>query len=332
MNRTLYLSIVMMQLLCVSCGSGKTNATAESTDTIALVKAPVFNADSAYAYTDAQCAFGPRVMNSTAHDKCGDYIVKKFRQYGAHITEQRTEVTGYDGKTLHCRNIIASFSPEKKERVMICGHWDSRPWADNDPDSTKHHTPVMAANDAASDVAVMIEIARLIQIQKPTVGVDLICFDAEDYGTPQWSKQPDDESTWCLGSTYWAQNMHVANYSPRFGILMDMVGGQGASFAQESLSKQLAPEVVKNVWDIAEQVGWGSYFPKTEGGAVTDDHLPVNRIAKIPCIDIIPYYGNNPQSSFGPTWHTTSDDMAHIDRNTLRAVGQTVTQVIYNEK
>jgi hypothetical protein len=113
---------------------------------------------------------------------------------------------------------------------------------------------------------------------------------------------------------------------------MDMVGGQGASFAQESLSKQLAPEVVKNVWDIAEQVGWGSYFPKTEGGAVTDDHLPVNRIAKIPCIDIIPYYGNNPQSSFGPTWHTTSDDMAHIDRNTLRAVGQTVTQVIYNEK
>jgi hypothetical protein len=319
-------------LACGACSNKQTSQAVSNPDTVAMVQTPAFNTDSAYAFTAAQCAFGPRTMNSAAHDDCGDYIVAKFTQYGATVIEQNTDVIGYDGRTLHCRNIIASYSPDKTDRVLICGHWDSRPWADNDPDSTKWHTPVMAANDAASDVAVMLEMARLIQKQAPTVGVDFVCFDAEDYGTPQWSGKPDDENTWCLGSRYWAHNLHVENYRARFGILMDMVGGQGATFAQEMLSKQYAPEVVKKVWNAAEQLGLGAFFPKTDGGQITDDHGPVNTIANIPCIDIIPFYANDPQSSFGPTWHTTSDNMQHIDKQVLGAVGRTVLQVIYNEK
>jgi len=110
-----------------------------------------------------------------------------------------------------------------------------------------------------------------------------------------------------------------------------MVGGQGARFYQEQVSMHFAPDVVRRVWDAAETVGYGSYFPKEEGGGITDDHVPVNQKARIPCIDIIPYYPDCEASSFGPTWHTVNDDMAHIDRNTLRAVGQTVIQVLFTE-
>jgi len=164
-----------------------------------------------------------------------------------------------------------------------------------------------------------------------TLGVDFICFDAEDWGTPQWDDTPSDGDTWALGAQYWAANPHVDGYTARYGILLDMVGGQGAQFYQEQQSLQYARSIVDKVWRASQVVGFGSFFPSREGVGITDDHLPVNRVAKIPCIDIIPYYPDCPQSSFGPTWHTVNDDMAHIDRNTLQAVGQTLIQVLWSE-
>ena len=203
-------------------------------------------------------------------------------------------------------------------------------WADNDPDSANWHKPVLAANDAASDVAVMLEMARLIQLHPIEIGIDFICFDAEDYGVPQWSDQAGDASSWCLGSQYWAANPHVYGYQARFGILMDMVGGRGSTFSKEGYSQRYASQVVDLVWNTAAQLGYGQFFPMRDGGYITDDHVPVNEIAGIPCIDIIPYFTDAP-SGFGPTWHTVNDNMEHIDRQVLKAVGQTVTQVIYNE-
>lgn len=333
-SKGIYLLLIVFLLAGVSaCGnSKKTTAAADGTEMQAV--GPTFSADSAYAYCEAQCAFGPRTMNSEAHDSCGAWIAAKFRQYGMAVTEQKATLNGYDGTPLRCTNIIASYKPELTTRILLCAHWDSRPWADNDPDSSNWRKPVMAANDGASGVAVMIEIARLLKLHGDSlaVGVDFVCFDAEDWGTPQWSDHADDASTWALGANHWAHSPHSEGYDARYGILLDMVGGQGGCFYQESVSRQYAPAIVDKVWNAARTVGYGSYFPTEEGGMITDDHVPVNEVAKIPTIDIIPYYPDCEQSSFGPTWHTIADNMDNIDRNTLQAVGQTVVQVLFSEK
>lgn len=310
-----------------ACGNRTANNNVPEQDTMAL--APDFNADSAYAYTAAQCEFGPRVPNTDTHVRCGHYIAEKFRSFGAVVIDQYVDLKAFDGTVLKARNIIASYNPDAEVRILLCGHWDSRPWADNDPDSANWRRPVLAANDAASDVAVMLEIARSVSKNPLKIGLDLICFDAEDYGTPQFMGG-GNEASWCLGSQYWAQNPHKYGYKAMYGILMDMVGGRGSTFSKESFSLQYAAQVVDKVWNTAESLGYGNYFPKREGGYITDDHIPINQIARIPCIDIVPYYTDGP-SGFGPTWHTVSDDMEHIDKNVLKAVGQTVLQVVYNE-
>ncbi len=318
------LIITTSLILQAACGHKQT-ATTES-----VPVGPDFSADSAFTFCQLQCDFGPRTMNSEAHDLCGQWIAERFRQYGMEVTEQKADLTGYDGTTLKSTNIIASHRPELADRILLCAHWDSRPWADNDPDEANWHKPVMAANDGASGVAVMLEIARLLQQNDSLkIGVDFICFDAEDWGTPQWSEDNSDSDTWALGAQYWAAHPHRTGYKARFGILLDMVGGEGARFYREQYSTHFASHVVNLVWKAAETVGYSSYFPMKDGGAITDDHVPVNRVAGIPCIDIVPYYPDCEASSFGPTWHTVNDNMQHIDRNTLKAVGQTLVQVLF---
>ena len=333
-------SKIMIALLIVALIAGaafnflpSNKAEVSETEEIEKVQpvGPDFNADSAYIYLQEQCDFGPRTMNSTAHDKCEKWIIQKFEQYGCKVTTQKATLTGYDGTPLRSTNIIASYNPEATTRIMFCAHWDCRPWADNDPDSTNWHKPIVAANDAASGVGVMIELARILKGSGLELGVDFICFDAEDYGTPQWFEGEDPGDTWALGAQYFANNL-PEGYAPRYGILLDMVGGVGAKFYREGMSMQYAPAIVKKVWNAARQVGYGSYFPKDDGGMITDDHIPVNQTANIPCIDVIPYYPDCAQSSFGPTWHTIADNMDNIDKNTLKAVGQTMVQVLFTEK
>lgn len=317
-------------LMCCSCKS--TKKADNDTETMVAV-GPEFNADSAYLFCEKQCDFGPRTMNSDAHDKCGAWIVDKFKQYGCSVIEQKADLKAYDGTMLKSNNIIASYKPELTTRILLCAHWDCRPWADNDPDSTNWHKPVMGANDGASGIAVMLEIAR--QLQKSdslNIGVDFVCFDAEDWGIPQWSDAEDNGDSWALGAQYWAENPHKAGYEARFGILLDMVGGVGARFYQEGMSKQYAQPIVNKIWTAARAAGYESLFPNEQGGYVTDDHIPVNQKTKIPTADIIAFYPNCQQSSFGPTWHTVNDTIENIDRNILKAVGQTVIQVLFSEK
>ena len=335
MGKSLIITIMAATAMITAISSCKSKRQAsDATEMVAQTPVgPDFNADSAYLFCQAQCDFGPRTMNTKAHDDCGKWIANKFRQYGCTVTEQETDLTGWDGKTLKCTNIIASYKPEETTRILLCAHWDSRPWADNDPDTANWHKPVMAANDGASGVAVLLEIARIIQeADSLGVGIDFVCFDAEDYGIPQWSDAPDNGDSWALGAQYWAKNPHRQGYEATYGILLDMVGGEGARFYQEGVSVQLAPAVVNKIHAAAKVVGFGSYFPDKVGGSVTDDHVPVNQYAKIPTADIIPYYPDCTQSTFGPTWHTVNDTMEHIDRNTLKAVGQTLVQVLFSEK
>ena len=331
----LSIMITSALLLLASCGGTQKSATPASTPREEPV-AFTFSADSAYQFCQLQCDFGPRTMNSEAHERCGQWIVSQFERFGLTVTEQRATLKGFDGTPLLSNNIIASYRPDLQDRILICAHWDSRPWADNDPNPDNHRKPVMAANDGASGVAVMLEIARLLgentdyittaqrqPVYPLNVGVDFVCFDAEDWGDDGHS------DSWALGAQHWAAHLHKPGYKARYGILLDMVGGQNARFCREAYSLYYAPQVVDRVWRAAEVAGYSSYFPKEDGGAITDDHGPVNQVAGIPCIDIIPYYPECEESSFGPTWHTVSDDMQHIDRATLKAVGQTLVQLLF---
>lgn len=312
-----------------ACKNNKSATTDNSAPEVHLT--PVaFSADSAFAHVEAQCAFGPRVPNSAAHKACGDYIAARFRQYGLTVTEQRQTFTGWDGKRLDGRNIIASYKPEAGERVVIAAHWDSRPWADADPDTTRHREPVMAANDGASGIAVMLETARLISRLAPAVGVDFVCFDMEDYGAPYWGTADDNGKDWCLGSQYWAEQAVATGYRARYGVLLDMVGGRDARFCFEGFSSRYAEPVMRRIWDTAERVGAGHLFLKQDGGYATDDHLPMNEVAGIPTVDIIPFIADA-EHSFGATWHTTSDTPENISRENLRLVGQTLLQLLSEE-
>lgn len=333
----IYLPVILGCFLGLSTACNRTSrsssdaqiqsATRQQQDT----PAPAFDAKQAHTFIKEQCDFGPRVPNSQAHQTCGEYLAAQFESFGCTVTNQYADLKAFDGTVLKGRNIIASVNPEATQRILLCAHWDSRPWADNDSNPDKHRTPIDGANDGASGVAVMLEIARQIQQHPVGIGIDFICFDAEDYGRPSW--EPDeqsDEMYWCLGSQHWAAHPHVKEYKARFGILMDMVGGRGNSFAQEMVSLYYAPQVVRNVWNTAHRLGYGDYFPKSQGGYLIDDHVPVNQIAGIPCIDIVPHHEDGP-SSFGATWHTVDDTPENIDPLVLKAVGQTVMQVIYNE-
>ncbi len=319
-----FFPVIGVLFLCACCTTRKSQISQQQS-TVSIE----FNADSAYAFCTAQCDFGPRTMNSEAHEQCSRWIQQKFAQYGYQVQTQKADLKGYDGTILKSTNIIAHHpsTDSSLPTILICAHWDSRPWADNDPDEANWHKPVLAANDGASGVAVMLELARVLQQNDSAcLAVDFVCFDAEDWGVPQWSNQVDGDS-WALGAQHWSSQYQGSNY--QYGILLDMVGGQGAKFYREGYSQQYARRIVDQVWQAAAAAGYGSFFPMKDSGYVTDDHVPVNEKAHIPCIDIINHYPDCQQSSFGPTWHTVSDDMQHIDVNTLKAVGQTLVQLIY---
>jgi len=329
-NKLTFLLALTGVLFLSSCG-GHTATSTSKTDTIALAPCPTFVADSAFRYIQEQCNFGPRITGSKESSKCAQYIMDKFRGFGAKIFLHESKVVIYDGTRLNCSNIMASLNPDNPDRILICSHWDSRPWADNDPNPKNHKKPVLAANDGASGVGIMLELCRILQQQPISTGIDFVCFDAEDMGTPRWAEDENErEDTWCLGSRNWAQWANEHNYTARYGILLDMVGGRGNTFARELVSMQYAAPVVELIWRLAHQIGYGHYFPMKDGGYLIDDHVNVNKICNIPCLDIIPYYEDGP-SSFGPTWHTVDDTPENIDPFVLEAVGQTITQLLYND-
>ena len=288
------------------------------------VDTPTFNTDSAYFFVEQQVLFGPRSPNSPAHKKCGDYLVAKLEEYGAKMFIQESVESRFDGKKLNMKNIIGSFSPEKKNRVFLCAHWDSRFIADHD--TIRNKETIDGANDGASGVGVLLEIARQVSLKKPEVGVDVIFFDLEDQG----EGGTGDVLSWCIGSQYWSKNPHISNYNAEYGILLDMVGAPGAIFTQEAYSVEYAKEIVDKYWSQAIESGFSDYFSFDKTPGIIDDHLPINEIMKIPTIDIIEY-DSSTENYFNKFWHTHGDGMNNISKETLNAVGQTVMDVLYNE-
>ena len=337
--RKLYLSRYLLLpatlLLCTnSCKSpGPKEKTTGTTDIESTnVIFPAFNADSALFFVKAQTDFGPRVPGTKAHEACAGWLLKKLQGYTQNASIQSFKARVFTGEVYNGKNIIASFNPDKRARIMLCSHWDARPFADHDPDPAKRDQPVMAANDGASGVGVLLELARLLKEQNPEIGVDIVFFDLEDYGPTQDKQTEGNNEEWGLGSQYWSRNPHVTDYRARFVILLDMVGAKGAKFMKEGFSMYFAPDKVKKVWDIAASLGYQQYFPDETGGYINDDHYFINEIRKVPAIDIIHLDPNSSNGSFFEYWHTTGDTFDKIDRETLKVVGEVITKVVYAEK
>jgi uncharacterized protein (DUF1330 family) len=285
---------------------------------------PNFNGDSAFTYVKYQADLGPRNPGSAAHNKVVEYYEKQFNRMGAQVLIQAGNVKTYDGKNWLLKNVIASFYPEQTDRILLCAHYDSRPFCEKESDPKKEQSPCPGVNDGASGVGVLMEVARQIRATDPKIGIDIVLFDLEDYGDN--GGMPD---TWCLGSQYWSKNPHKAGYTAKYGILLDMVGAKDAKFPKEEISMFYANDVVTKIWKAAKTSGASAYFVDTESGEMTDDHAFVNKIAQIPCVDIIHYDAY--KNSFFDHHHRNSDDISTIDKATLQAVGQTLLEVIYNE-
>ncbi len=327
-------------LLCLSIGisllscGGKRVAEAESNsanDKLSYIHLRGnFSADSAYAHIARQVSFGPRVPGTAGHKACRDYIVETLNKYAADtIIVQETEVEAFNGTVLPITNIMARFNPGMNRRILLVAHWDTRPWADLENSRELRDKPIPGANDGASGVGVLLEIARNFQLLDPAVGVDLLFVDAEDFGNSEGFA--DNTDTWCLGTQYWVEHMPYAKGTPKpvYGILLDMVGGKNARFHKEMFSNQNAPNITNRIWSEAARLGYDNIFISSPGGAVTDDHIFLNR-AGIPTTDIIETI-NETTGTFPPTWHTHNDNLENIDKKSLEAVGRTVLNVIYKE-
>lgn len=296
-----------------------------------LPPTPAFNADSAYAFVQRQVDFGPRVPGTPAHTACVDWMVARLKAAGAEVIEQTGTVTVYTGQKLPLRNLFARWAPDRKERILLLAHYDTRPMADKDDE--RKNQPIDGANDGGSGVGVLLEIARHLAAKEHGPGVDILFTDVEDHGQPSGAMALDDNSidTWALGAQYFAKNPPVPGYQARFGILLDMVGAKDAVFYREAISMQFAPAVVSKVWKTAAALGHGERFvQETKYFVGTDDHVPINRTLRIPTIDIIEYH--EATGAFHPSWHTHDDNMAVIDRASLHAVGSTVLEVVWKER
>lgn len=322
--RIFIIAAVAILSLSAACGASKsTETTADSaTETESLTENLLFSGDNAFRLAERQLSFGPRVPGTKAHSECYEWLRDSLEATGAKLTVQNATLTTFDGTKIPMRNIFGQFNPEASDRILLLAHWDCRPWADQDPHPDNHTKPVAGANDAASGVAVLLELARVIGESSTTKGIDILFADAEDWGT-----EGDDDS-WALGTRYFAQNPPVQDYSPSGAILLDMVGAPDATFMREYFSEKSNSSLADRIWAKGASLGYGKYFVNRLGSAVTDDHVELIK-AGIPAIDIIDYRDG---SGFFSAWHTVSDTMEAISPVTLEAVGHTLESLLMDHR
>jgi len=284
------------------------------------VTIPTFSGRSAFGYLIRQTSFGPRNPGSNGHKDCLNFMTSTLQGFADDVRLQQFTQAGYNGEVLRLTNVVASFRPEATARILLCAHWDTRPRAEHDPDRSRRNQAILGANDGASGVAVLLEIASLLKTQRPNVGVDLVFFDGEDYGVE------GDQPNYLLGSRYFAKNLPAAGYVPRFGVLLDMVGDSNLELPKEAHSVRYAPDVVNLIWGKASELGI-SQFIDSPGEEILDDHVPLNE-AGIKTIDLIDF--NYPDQS-NRYWHTHQDTPEHCSAESLEAVGTVLTHVLYTQ-
>ena len=303
-----------------------------ATENGAVLEPADFMTDSCYAFIQKQVAFGPRVPGNANHAACGNWLIAKFKSYNCSVKEQLGSMPNWEGGITPVRNIIASVHAGATKRIVLAAHWDSRPYGDKDPDPSKHKQPIDGANDGASGVGVLLELARISKDLPEDIGVDFILFDSEDGGKPEWAPDGENDAySWCLGSQFWAKQK--PQRTMRYAVLLDMVGAEGARFHKEGYSMQSAGNAVNRIWGHAAKLGYGEYFPNEETAGIVDDHLFMIQ-ANVPSLDIVDMRPNfmGTQYEFGGSHHTHSDNMSVISKPTLKAVGHTLAYTVWNLK
>lgn len=330
--RRFFIALGLSAVLLAGChGAGNKQEAAKSAIDYTKVQTPDFNADSAYGFVASQVGFGFRTPGSEGQHKCANYLVQQMSRWCDTVIVQEFSTTLWNGTEVKGKNIIATInalegSPEGK-RVLLAAHWDSRMWADHDADKNNHHKPFDGANDGASGVGVLMELARAVGSQRLTIPIDIIFFDVEDQGTPDWADGYEEDS-WCKGSQYWSRNPHVPFYTATYGVLLDMVGTEQPRYTKEQVSREFAGGIMNKIWTAAAAIGYGNMFLNNETSPILDDHYYVNRIAGIPMVDIVQ---NSPGCSFFKHWHTMGDNMEHVDKNSLKAVGEVLLKTLYGD-
>ncbi|MBR0195716.1 MAG: M28 family peptidase [Paludibacteraceae bacterium] len=318
MRRNFFLGILGVLGILVSCNKKPV-----------AVERPSFSADSAYSFIERQMDFGPRVPNSKGHNDCAVWLIQQLRSYGALVELQKGQMPDYRGNMQQIYNIIGHFSTPAiatRSRILLGAHYDTRPWCDEEEVYADRFYNVPGANDGASGVGVLLEVARQLSLRDSlTTPVDIIFFDVEDMGTPRFYTGMEHSDTWCLGSQLWATDYTNLSAKPvyQYGIVLDMVGAPDAVFPREMYSTNYAGNYQQKIWNAAQKLGYGSMFSTQQSYPITDDHYYVNYIAGIPCVDVIHYDVRN-ATGFPFWWHTRQDDMNNISKATLQAVGEVV--------
>lgn len=284
---------------------------------------PAFDGTRAFALLERQVAFGPRVPNSAAHAECLEFYLRFFDSLGVAAEPQRFDIPGYDGVPLRLTNVIARIQPELPDRILLCAHWDSRPFADRETDPVRAARPIPGANDGASGVAVLLHLAEILARHRTAIGVDLVLFDGEDYG------REGDESMFLLGSKYFAASRD-AGQRYHFGVLLDLVGDRDAEFPIEEFSRQYAGDIQQMLWTEARRLGLGQ-FTERRHGAILDDHVPLNTVGGIKTVNIIDaaLVGHDQSSPRRRYWHTLDDTPAQCAPETLDAIGRLLLSIIH---
>ena len=303
------MTLPFLMVVLMGCPSGGRDANGNA----AAQVAPPFSAEAAFQHVRTQVGFGPRVAGMPGHDRQLQWMVEYLSGRADSVTLQKfTHTTSTDHRKLAMANVIAHFNPQATDRVLLVAHWDTRPTADSEADEADRKRPIDGANDGASGTAVLLEIANVLSKTKPGVGVDLLFVDGEDYGP----SEPD----MYLGAKYFAAN--VGGYRPLYGVLVDMIGDRTPEFPIEDNSQRMAPEVVQRIWNLAEELGFGRYFPRTNAGAITDDHVPLNQ-AGIRTANIIDCCDH--------PWHTLEDNLDNVSAEGLGVVGAVLLELIFRE-
>lgn len=271
---------------------------------------PSFDGEGAFAVLERQCEFGPRPPGSEAHDEMLAWLVELLRERSGSVSVQRFSVLSEAGR-VDMANVIASFRMDARERVLLGAHWDTRAIAEKDPDPEKRALPIPGANDGASGVAVLLELAAMMSERAPAVGVDLVFFDGEDGGNGGGLDE------FCLGSTYFAMNM--GDYCPTYAVVVDMVGDADLAIPVEANSRAACPEIVELVWAAAERAGATSFSDAT-GSSMLDDHIPLIQ-AGVPSALIIDFDY--------PYWHTHEDTPDKCSPASLAEVGEVLAELVY---
>jgi len=293
--------LMMLTALAAACGAGSGPPPARE-----------FSGKQAMEYVTRQVAFGPRVPGTPAHEAMAAWLDSMARVRADSVTLQKWWHHAASGDSVLMTNVLAQFNLRATERVLYLAHWDTRPRADQD--ATDKNSPIPGADDGGSGVAVLLGVADALKKLPPTVGVDLLFVDGEDYGT--FGPPRVDV---LIGAAWYAQHP-VAGTRPLFAVLFDMIGHKNLQIPIEENSQVAAPDVVDRFWGTAERMGYGHIFVRTPTGGVTDDHVPLID-AGIRTIDVI-------DLSNYPYWHTMQDTPDKESAQSLEAVGNVAVGVI----